>query len=336
MTTTPVRFIVERGLFPDLDLEREYLRTTGVDVAFGELGSREAIARATREAHGLVLGTTPLPRELVEALGETVGVVGRPGVGLDNIDFDAARARGLAVIHFPDYCNEEVATHALAMVLALARRLPAAARIAGGEWAHWTEIRPAPPLSEQVIGIVGGGGRTGRLLASYMTGLAAEVLVLDPYVDRQVAGTWVGSLEEILERSDVVSLHIPLNAETRNLIGAAEIEQMRPGAAIVNVSRGGLIDEDALADALHRGWLSGAAVDVLATEPPPKQSPLLHAPNIIVTPHTAWYSSRSETRVRTDTVGAMLDYLRNDAPRAGRLAYDPRANGAADAVRPPG
>ena len=320
----PARIIVASGLFSDLVLEREYLHSESVEIEFGELDSPEAVARSTEGADGIVLGTSQFSAQHIEALNETVRVIGRPGVGLDNIDFRAAAVAAVGIIHDPDYCDEEVATHALAMILSLARRLPAASRIASEDWNDWSKIAPFAPLSEQTVGIVGGAGRTGSLVVSYIASLAAEVLVCDPRADDLVANVRIASLDELLQQSDIVSLHVPLNQTTRNLIGKQEIERMRPGAALVNISRGGLIDERALSVALQNGHLSGAAVDVLEFEPPKKDAPLLHAPNMLITPHTAWYSSRAENRVRTDTVGAMLDYLRATPIRAGRIALDAR------------
>ncbi|WNG87526.1 C-terminal binding protein [Mycobacterium sp. ITM-2016-00317] len=214
----------------------------------------------------------------------------RYGMGYDNIDVDAASAAGVPVSIVPDASTEEVAAHALAMGLALVRRLPHGHNaIHEGGWAGSLGT-DTPKFSEMEVGIVG-MGRIGRLTAGLYKAVGATVHAYDPVA--QFAEVRSASLTDVLEKSDVVSLHLPLNADTRNLVDADVIARMRQGAVLVNVSRGGLVDEAALAEALRGGHLSGAALDVFSTEPLPADNPLRGAPRLILTPHIAWRSNQS-------------------------------------------
>lgn len=214
----------------------------------------------------------------------------RYGMGYDNIDVIAATKVGVPVSIVPDASSEEVAAHALAMGIALARRLPQGqASIQNNAWAG-TIAYDTPKLANLEVGIVG-MGRIGRLTAGWWAALGTKVRAYDPFV--KFTDVPQASLEEILEKSDVVSLHLPLNADTRDMISTEVLKRMRPGSVIVNVSRGGLIDEPALADALRSGQIAGAALDVFAKEPLPTDSPLRNAPNLILTPHIAWRSNTS-------------------------------------------
>ncbi|CAI8950778.1 hydroxyacid dehydrogenase [Pseudomonas ogarae] len=229
----------------------------------------------------------------------------RYGMGYDNIDVNAANRLNIPVSIVPDASSEEVAAHALAMGIALARRLPQGqASIERGGWAG-TIAYDTPKLANMDVGIVG-MGRIGRLTAGWWAALGTRVKAYDPYATFD--NVTQASLEEVLEQSDVVSLHLPLNADTRNMINAAVLKRMRKGSVIINVSRGGLIDEPALAAALHEGHIAGAALDVFAKEPLPADNALRNAPNVILTPHIAWRSNTS--------LGALQDGAVERARRA--------------------
>jgi D-3-phosphoglycerate dehydrogenase len=224
-------------------------------------------------------------------------VIGRYGVGVDTIDLEAATRRGIRVVNVPDYCEEEVATHAAALALASVRRVPQADRLVrAGGWSDWRALTPIPALSEATLGVVG-LGRIGRETIRMLRPFFGRIVGYDPFVS-EVAGVELVPLEAVVAEADVLTLHLPLTAGTRHLIDAAAIARMKPGAHLVNVSRGGLVDTAALAAALREGRIAGAAVDVLETEPADPADPLLDAPGAIVTNHLAWYSDRSEPRLR--------------------------------------
>lgn len=238
----------------------------------------------------LTTGKRPVGDELFARL-PALRVVGTSTVGFDHVDVDAAEKRGIAVVSVPDYCTEEVADHALALLYALLRRIVALDRdTAAGGWSAKAagELRT---LAELRVGIVG-LGRIGGALATRLVALRAEVWAHDVLpVERD--GVRLVELDELLAECDAVTLHVPLTRETRGMIGRRRIESMRPGALLVNTSRGAVVDLDAVLVALRSGRLGGAALDVLPHEPPPVP-PL--APNLILTPHAAYYSAAAEER----------------------------------------
>jgi len=284
--------IIDHGVVGDREVELRVLETAGYDVidtqALGldvEEGFELAIER---DAVAILAGPIiPLDRAHLERL-ETCRAIVRYGVGLDNVDIDVAQELGIAVGNVPEYGHEEISNHAIALLLALSRKLfefDAAVRRGG------TGI-PAPQsvarLSQRTLGLVG-YGRIGRRVAEKARAFGLEVVAYDPY-----AGTADGvellDLDELLRRADILSLHVPLTPETRHMIGARELAMLAPGSLVINIGRGGLLDEDALVAALHSGHIAGAALDVTEIEPLPLSSALLDAPNVILTPHVAWVS----------------------------------------------
>lgn len=226
-------------------------------------------------------------------------IVVRYGVGVDNVDLDLARARGIYVANVPDYGAEnEVSEHALALYLAVQRRvLSRDAEVRDGQWGIG-QAAVIPDRENAVLGLIG-CGKIGLETARKFRALGfARVLVFDPYMpaDRaRAANVELVPLDTLCIAADVISLHAPLTPETRHILNADCIAQMKPGAIVVNVSRGGLVDEAALARALTEGRIFGAGIDVFETEPVDPENPLLGAPNTIVSDHAAWYSERSVT-----------------------------------------
>lgn len=226
------------------------------------------------------------------AAAPSIRIVSCSSVGYDHVDVTAATSAGVWVANVPDAATDEVATHALAMALALERQLPFLDRdVRDGGWAYDAAGVPRR-LSELTLGVVG-MGRIGRRLAQLGSGLFAEVIGHDPLVDanRWPDGVRRESLEQCLSDSDVVSLHTPLTDTNVHLINADTLAAMRPGACLVNVSRGGLIDQPALLAALDEGRLAGAALDVTDPEPPARTDPIRHHPRVLVTPHSAFHSA---------------------------------------------
>ena len=274
--------------FPDLDRERALADEFGIDlVATPDVETfRAAIADAAvvmiTPYATLTAGDFPRMRNCLAVI--------RYGIGYDNIDVAAATRAGIPVSIVPGTASEEVGSHAVAMGLALARRLPAGdAAIRAGDWGG-TIGYDAPPVSRLDVGVVG-MGRIGAHVARMYTALGARVRAYDPFVD--VTEVPSATLQAILEGSDIVSLHVPLSDATRELISADVLQRMRPGAIVVNVSRGGLVDESALAEALACGHIAGAGLDTFSSEPLPADHPLRDVPNTILTPHVAWRSNQS-------------------------------------------
>jgi D-3-phosphoglycerate dehydrogenase len=239
--------------------------------------------------------------------------VARAGIGVDNIDVDAATERGILVVNAPLGNVRSTAEHTMALIFALARRVTAADRAArDGTWKTGYE---GMQLAGKRLGVIG-VGKIGRQVAAMASALGMEILAHDPYLPATAwpdLGLRPVPFDELLSEADIVTLHVPLLPETRGLIGAAEISRMKPGAYLVNCARGGLVDEAELADALASGRLAGAALDVFEREPV-RDSPLLAAPNLILTPHVAASTKEAQAQVSTDVALAVLDFFAGKPP----------------------
>jgi D-3-phosphoglycerate dehydrogenase len=317
-----VSIVLARGTFTESSVEDA--RAGGrARFVVAPLATPDDVSRHTADADAIIVTNDPLSAAHLEALGPRVRLIARAGIGLDAIDLGAARRRGLAVYHVPDYATSEVANHAVAMILALHRKLRDADELARSGWKDWPTLKPIDALEDLVVGLLG-YGRIGRAVASRLRPFGCTIRVFDPFVAVDEDGVEpAASLLDLLRTSDCLSLHLPLTPETKGLLAAAELAQLKLGALLVNVSRGGLVDEAALVAALHAGRLGGAALDVLSHEPPAADAPILLAPRVLLSPHVAWYSQGSERRVRETVVDAILDYLAGRRPAVGRLAIEP-------------
>jgi D-3-phosphoglycerate dehydrogenase len=290
-----------------------------VDLRFVNVSDLGRLAELTDGAAGVVVTLQPLTAAHIAALAPSVRVIGRAGVGLDTIDLEAAEAAGITVVNQPGYGTKEVASHAVALLLALQRRLCTLDDYVRRGWSGPAELAPMKPVDELVVGLVG-AGRIGRATAEMLSGLVGEILVFDPAGPEVPAGVQaVAELAELLGRSDVVSLHLPLLPHTAGMVDAAFLASMVPGALLVNVSRGGLIVESALVAALESGHIGGAALDVFPTEPLPSTSPLLGAKHTLFTPHCAAYSERSSWRLASWSIGDTIAWLRSDTVEHGNI-----------------
>jgi D-3-phosphoglycerate dehydrogenase len=286
--------------FGALDIEAAELAGLGVELVQDPGASADAIVAAAGDAVAILAGSPPrFGRDVLSRLPNTKAIV-RYGVGVETIDLAAAAEFGIVVANVPDYCAEEVATHTMALVLACVRRLLPAHRLAtGGRW----ELGPLRPLfssEEQTMGLIG-LGRIGLATARKARAFGYQILVADPYAtDEALAQVNAERVEvaDLLRRSDVVSLHAPLLPSTHHLVNAAALATMKPSAVLVNTSRGGLIDEAALEQALRSGTIAAAGLDVMEREPVPGDHPLLQVEQAIITPHMAWYTEQSTVRMR--------------------------------------
>jgi phosphoglycerate dehydrogenase-like enzyme len=271
------------------------LRAAGFEVLVEDLRSEAELIERVADAQPAALLVTYLPvTEAVLSAGASLGIVSCSSVGFDHVDLRAAERHAVWVSNVPDAATEEVASHALAMGLALVRHLPFLDRhVRDGGWQYDATGMPRR-LSELTLGVVG-MGRIGRQLAGLAAGMFGRVIGCDPFVDD---AAWPAAaprveLDQCLQESHVISLHLPLSPQTRWMIDARALACMAPGAFLVNVSRGGLIDEEALLAALDSGRLAGAALDVTDPEPPPRESPLRLHPRVLITPHAAWLSKQA-------------------------------------------
>ncbi|MGD9497628.1 MAG: phosphoglycerate dehydrogenase [Armatimonadota bacterium] len=262
----------------------------------------------------IVRSATALDAELIEA-GRHLRVIARAGVGVDNIDVEAATRRGIAVVNTPTGNTIAAAEHAMAMLLALARRIPTAdAALKAGRWAKQQAI--GRQLYGKTLGLIG-LGKIGREMAKRARAFEMTIVAHDPYVPAEriaELGVESVSLEELLRRADAVSLHATLTDESRGMIGAAQLAMMKPGALLVNCARGGLVDEGALLEALRAGHLGGAALDVFEGEPEPNPE-LVRLPNVVATPHVAASTEEAQADVAREAARQVLEVLAGGRPR---------------------
>ncbi len=295
------------------DAGLDLLREAGHDVTTGHDLEGEQLLDAVRDVHALIVRSgTDVSESVFEAASELV-IVGRAGIGVDNIDVDAATRHGVVVANAPEGNVRAAAEHTVAMTFAAARSIPQAhARLREGEWAKSAYL--GTELNGATLGIVG-LGRVGQEVAKRLDALGMELVVHDPYINQERAAQFgaelVEDLDDCLARADVATVHTPLLPETEGMIGAAELETLGDGF-LVNCARGGIVDEDALAAAVADGSLRGAAVDVFAEEPLDSDSPLLDAAEIVVTPHLGASTRAAQENVAVDTAQQILAAFRGE------------------------
>jgi D-3-phosphoglycerate dehydrogenase len=300
--------------WPSLDIERRILAEAGARLLVAETGRDDEIVSMAPEADAILTNWKRVPAAALDTALRCC-IVARYGVGVDNIPVDHATELGILVANVPDFCTAEVSDHALGLLLACARRIVRFDRLTHeGRWS--LDIAPGlPRLRGQTLGLVG-FGRIARTLAPKALALGLHVLAYTPRLEagerRSVERT--DDLQRLLAESDYVSLHAPATPETQGLIGERELRAMKPTAYLINTSRGSLVDEDALARALNEGWVAGAALDVLASEPPPSNHPLLSLENVIVTPHAAFYSEAAISELQTKAARNVAMALQGEAP----------------------
>ena len=289
-----------------------------VDVRTGM--SREEYLAALPEYHALLVRSGVKADAEAIAAGVNLLVIGRAGVGVDNIDIPAATAAGITVVNAPTGNTTAAAEHTLALLFALARHVPEAdASMHAGEWNRAAFM--GRELVDKMLGVVG-LGKIGMAVAKRARGLGMRVAGYDPYVSEEVAklnGIERMSVEQILKEADAVTVHVPKTKDTSNLISTEQLASMKPSAYIINVARGGVVDEAALAEALAAGTIAGAAVDVYSSEPPAADNPLLGAPHIILTPHLGASTTEAQTRVAVEAAEQVREVL---AGRSARYAVN--------------
>ncbi len=287
--------VVTDQAFGGVERERALADRHGLSFAEHQLKEGDATAAAVRGARVVFNNFAPMTERVMSGLGPDAVVV-RYGIGYDNVDVEAARRLGVRVCNVPDYGVSTVADHTVTLLLTLLRKVPQFDReLHHRGWYAPGELGSLPGLAETTVGLVG-SGRIGRAVVERLRAFDVDILVHDPYLDdEQIAamGATSSTFDHLLAAAHAVSVHTPLTPETRHLIDATSLARMRPGAYLVNTARGGIIDEAALADAVRDGRLGGAALDVFEHEPLPADSPLRSVPNVLLTPHAAFFSDSS-------------------------------------------
>ena len=304
--------------FEGLEYFRARAKDEGLQIIEAQADGEEEFAEQIRAAHAITVIDRRISAQTIAAL-ECCELIHTLSVGYECVDVAAATAAGIPVCNTPAYCTDEVANHAMTLLMSVARKIhiimPATR---SGVW-NYNFARPILNFRNKTLGIIG-LGRVGRMLVPKAKGFGIRVCAYDPYLDDDIFEmTGVDrcyELEHLLEQSDYVSLHTPLTPETMGMIGAPELELMKPSAVIINTARGAIWDEGAVGDALRNGTVAGAATDVLASEPPDPEHPFLQLKNMLVTPHVAWYSEESFRKEMTDGMDEIVRVLSGLRPWA--------------------
>ena len=312
-----MKVVVTDYTFPALDQERAAALAAGAEFAAFQCKTPDAVAVAVAGADVAVVQFAGFGAAAVEAVAPGATVI-RYGVGYDNIDVAAARARGLKIGYVPDYCADEVADHTAAAALSLLRKLPQLdASVRRGDWAAVKVCKPMKAFKDTTFGFFG-MGQIGREVLARLRGFGFRFIAADPGLDAGQAlalGVALVDADTMLQTADIISLHAPATPQTTGFFNAVRLSRMQPHAMIVNSARGQLIVEDDLAAALHAGVIAGAALDVFGAEPLAGTSALRAAPNLLLTPHAAWYSDSAIGRLQGLVAQDITRALNGQDPR---------------------
>jgi D-3-phosphoglycerate dehydrogenase len=306
---------VADSVFPNLDVAREIVGSIGAELQLATDPSPEAILRVATTADALLVTYAKITADMIGQMTRC-RIISRFGIGVDNVDLDAATAAGIVVTKVPDYCIDEVSDHAMALLLAAVRKIPSSnAQVHAGRW-EMKAVVPIHRLRGRVLGLAG-FGRIPQLVAPKARAFGLRVIASDPFVPAEMfarEGVESVSFSELLAQSDYISVHTPLLPETRNLFSTDAFNSMKPGAYLINTARGPIVDEQALAKALDGGRLAGVALDVMPQEPP-VGSPLIGRENVIITPHTSFYSEESLLELQRKAAQEVAAVLTGKAPK---------------------
>ena len=302
--------------FPDLGIEQGVLSRAGHEIVARQCRSEADLIALVGEADAVITQFARVNAAVIGAMSRARVIV-RYGIGVDNVDLETARARGIPVSNVPDYCIDEVADQTLGFILGLTRQVVAHSNhVQSGKWGLATPLEGMRTLRHQTVGVVG-FGRIGREVVKRLRPFGCRVLIFDPVVPADAireAGADPATLEEILRRSDILTLHCPSTPQTRRMLNAASFELLKPGALLVNVARGDLVEPAALMAALESGRLAGAALDVFDPEPIPAGHPVLKDPRVILAPHIASASPPAVRRLTETAAGVAVAALEGRLP----------------------
>jgi D-3-phosphoglycerate dehydrogenase len=301
--------------FPVLDIEQEIISREGASLRDGNSKDVSVLKGLVADADAVIAQFAPINAEVIGAMNQAKVIV-RYGIGVDNVDLEAARLRGIPVCNIPDYCIDEVADHTLAFILATTRQIvPNTLLIREGKWGLATALDQMRTLRDQTVGIVG-FGRIGREVAARLAPFKCRRLVFDAFVSEEAirgAGCEPASLEELLAQSDIVTLHCPSTSQTKKLLNAESLSHMKQGSVVINLARGDLVDTASLIAALQSGHVASVAIDVCDIEPIPADSPLRTLPNVIAASHIASASPKAVRTLRETAARVAVMALRGEA-----------------------
>jgi D-3-phosphoglycerate dehydrogenase len=299
---------------PTVEIEKEILSEIDPEFILAQCNTEDEVIEVAKDADGIINQYAPITRRVIESL-KRCKVIARYGVGVDNIDVEAATEHKIIVANVPDYCIDEVSTHTMALILACARGITLLDRKRREKRWDFTLAKPLFRTQGKILGLFG-LGKIARAIAQKALGFGFKIIAYDPYVPKVDGGIKLVEFSQLLSDSDFVSLHVPLTAETRHSFGENELKKMKKTAYLINTSRGPIVDEKALYQAMKNRWIAGAALDVMEKEPPDWNSSLLQLDNLIITPHISFYSEESYVELKTKVAQAVLSVLKGELPRA--------------------
>jgi D-3-phosphoglycerate dehydrogenase / 2-oxoglutarate reductase len=322
LNTSSFRFTMVMDIhdWDSIQIETDILSAVSCQVLPLEFSNDEELIATIRDADAILPRYVNIQRHHIDGMTRCK-IIARSGIGVDIVDVEAATQRGIWVTNVPRYCEEEVADHAVALILACVRKLnPYQNGVQQANW-KWQSGKPIRRLSESTFGLIG-FGKIGRLIWDRMRAFGCHGLIFDPYIPESVisaVGAQKTSLGELLKQADIIHIQSPLTTETYHLIGARELNQLKPNAIITNTARGPIIDEQALYQAIVAGKIAAAGLDDLEEEPAKirgwkPDNPLIHLPNVIITPHTAWYSEQAAEEVKRISATEIARVLTGQRP----------------------
>ena len=313
------RIVITDHGFPSAEIERRIFETAGFELSTFQCKTEQQVMEAIENADAVLVQFAPVTRAVIARLTQCKVIV-RYGVGIDNVDVEAARARGIIVCNVPNYCIDEVADHTFALAMALSRQiLTIDTQVKQNVWSN-TPPKPMP-ASSQMTFVTIGFGRVGRALLERAKACKFNVATHDPYLATNIdlpLGVLNLSMDEAFAAADILSLHLPLTETTRHLINANTLAALKPTSVLINTARGGLVDSIALADALDRGQLAGAGLDVFEQEPLPGDHRIRKCANVLLTSHVAWYSELSGLELQKMAAEEVVRAL-TDQPLQNRI-----------------
>jgi D-3-phosphoglycerate dehydrogenase len=296
-------------------VEPGILAEVGAELVAVQCKNQDDVIALTRDADGVLASLTPMTRPVIETWTR-MKVIARYGIGVDSVDLQAATDHGVYVTNVPDFCYDEVSDTAISLILAVARKVVAMHQLVKQRIYNRGLAYPIYKLRGKTLGLVA-FGRIAQAVARKAVPFGLKILAYDPYAKPEVFGDFpvefVG-LEDLLKRSDIVSLHTPLTSETRRMIGQKQFQMMKPTAFFINTARGSVVDQQALTKALTEKWIAGAGLDVLEKEPPDPNDPILDLDNVVFTPHYASYSEEAYQEVREKAARQIVQALRGEVP----------------------
>ena len=299
---------------PSIEIEKEILSEINPEFILAYCHTEDEVIEAAKDADGIINQYVPITRRVIESL-KGCKVIARYGVGVDNIDVEAATEYGIIVANVPDYCVEEVSTHTIALILACARGITLLDRKRREKKWDFTLAKPLFRTKGKTLGLFG-LGRIAKIVAQKASGFGFKIIAYDPYVSKVDSGIKLVEFSQLLSDSDFISIHSPLTNETRHSFGENELKKMKKTAYLINTARGPIVDGKALYKALENKWIAGAALDVMEKEPPDWENSLLKLDNLIITPHISFYSEESYIELKTKVAESVLSVLKGELPRA--------------------